>query len=182
MDLVSGETFASVVQAALTTGTGGSADIMVRNANTGSAIVTADLTNITVTYDADTAELVFRDSAGRAMGFGYDGSANALHGLGIGPLLDEVILGHRINRLQLKRDFSGAAQGDVINASEITLTFSTSDASFNFTLNGQYLRWKLLPTRVLRWLLQFLLILEPMFQHCKNKLNALMTTLNGVHP
>ena len=68
---MSGDTFASVVQAALTTGTGGSADIMVRNANTGSAIVTADLTNITVTYDADTAELVFRDSAGRAMGFGW---------------------------------------------------------------------------------------------------------------
>ena len=41
--LVSGDTFASVVQAALTTGTGGSADIMVRNPNTGSAIVTADL-------------------------------------------------------------------------------------------------------------------------------------------
>ena len=75
----------------LDSGTGGSADIMVRNPNTGSAIVTADLTNITVTYDADTAELVFRDSAGRAMGFGYDGSANALHGLGIGPLLDEVL-------------------------------------------------------------------------------------------
>ena len=52
-------------------GTGGSADIMVRNPNTGSAIVTADLTNITVKFDADTAELVFRDSAGRAMGFGY---------------------------------------------------------------------------------------------------------------
>ena len=49
---------------------------MVRNPNDGgSAIVTADLTNITVTYDADTAELVFRDSAGRAMGFGYAGSA-----------------------------------------------------------------------------------------------------------
>ena len=44
---------------------------MVRNPNTGSAIVTADLTNITVKFDADTAELVFRDSAGRAMGFGY---------------------------------------------------------------------------------------------------------------
>ena len=48
---------------------------MVRNPNDGSAIVTADLTNITVKFDADTAELVFRDSAGRAMGFGYAGSA-----------------------------------------------------------------------------------------------------------
>ena len=27
----------------------------------------------------------------------------------------------------------------LLNASEITLTFSTSDAAFNFTLNGKYL-------------------------------------------
>ena len=40
--LGSGDTFASVVQAALTNGTGGSADIMVRNPNDGSAVVTAD--------------------------------------------------------------------------------------------------------------------------------------------
>ena len=70
---------------------------MVRNPNTGSAIVTADLSNITVTYDADTAELVFRDSAGRAMGFGYDGSANGLHGLVL--LLDDNTTGNRTNRL-----------------------------------------------------------------------------------
>ena len=50
----------------------------MRVANTGSAVVTADLTNITVTYDADTAELVFRDPAGRSLGFGYDASANQL--------------------------------------------------------------------------------------------------------
>ena len=39
-----------------------------------------------------------------------------------------------------------------------------------------------LQTRVLRWLLQFRLILEPIYLHCKTKLNALMTTLNAVHP
>ena len=47
---------------------------------------------LTVQFDADTAELVFRDSAGRAMGFGYDG-LNGLHGLGIGPLLDDNTTG-----------------------------------------------------------------------------------------
>ena len=52
--------------------------IMVNNPNDGSAIVTADLSNITVTFDADTAELVFRDNAGSAMGFAYAGSANGL--------------------------------------------------------------------------------------------------------
>ena len=57
--IVDGAAFASTIQAALVSGTGGSADIMVRNPNDGSAIVTADLTNITVKFDADTAELVF---------------------------------------------------------------------------------------------------------------------------
>ena len=33
------------------------------------AIVTADLSAITVTYDADTAELIFRDPAGRSSRF-----------------------------------------------------------------------------------------------------------------
>ena len=31
--------------------------------------------------------------------------------------------------LTVKRDFTGVAQGDVINATEVTLTFSTADAS-----------------------------------------------------
>ena len=92
---------------------------MVRNANTGSAIITLIL-ELTVTYDADTAELVFRDSAGRAMGFGYDGSANALHGLGIGPLLDDNTTGNANKSFTVKRD-SGISQGDVINASELPL-------------------------------------------------------------
>ena len=178
--LVSGDTFASVVQAALTTGTGGSADIMVRNANTGSAIVTADLTNITVTYDADTAELVFRDSAGRAMGFGYDGSANALHGLGIGPLLDDNTTGNANKSFTVKRD-SGISQGDVINASEITLAFSTSDASFNFTLNGQYLDGSSTNSSA-----AMSAAISADFgtdtATLQTKLNALMTTLNAVHP
>ena len=178
--LVSGDTFASVVQAALTTGTGGSADIMVRNGNTGSAIVTAGLSNLTVSYDADTAELVFRDSAGRAMGFGYDGSANALHGLGIGPLLDDNTTGNANKSFTVKRD-SGTSQGDVINASEITLAFSTSDASFNFTLNGQYLDGSSTNSSA-----AMSAAVSADFgtdtATLQTKLNALMTTLNAVHP
>ena len=54
------------------------------------AIVTADTTSITVTYDADTAELVFRDTAGRSLGFGYDASANGLANTGVGPLLKSM--------------------------------------------------------------------------------------------
>ena len=59
--------FAASVQAAIT----GTTDNSIRDPNTGSAIAAADLSNITVQYDADTAELVFRDSAGRSMGFSY---------------------------------------------------------------------------------------------------------------
>ena len=72
-----------------TAGNGGSADITIRNPNTGSAIATADLSNITVHYDADTAELVFRDSAGRAMGFLLR-CFSRLHGLGMVHCLEEV--------------------------------------------------------------------------------------------
>jgi len=178
--LVSGDTFASVVQAALTTGTGGSADIMVRNPNNGTVVVTAGLSNLTVTYDADTAELVFRDSAGRAMGFGYDASANGLHGLGIGPLLDDNTTGAANKSFTVKRD-SGTTQGDVINASEITLAFSTSDASFNFTLNGQYLDGSSTNSSA-----AMSAAVSADFgtdtATLQTKLNSLMTTLNAVHP
>ena len=109
-DLVSGAAFASAIQNALANGDGGSADIMVRNPNNGNVVVTADLSNLTVTFDADTAELVFRDSAGRAMGFGYDSSANGLHGLGIGPLLDDNTTGNANKSFTVKRD-SGRYSG-----------------------------------------------------------------------
>ena len=99
---MSGDTFASVVQAALTTGTGGSADIMVKIRILVVQLLPLIFRISPFTYDADTAELVFRDSAGRAMGFGYDGSANGLHGLGIGPLLDDNTTGNLTNRLQLR--------------------------------------------------------------------------------
>ena len=176
--IVDGAAFASTIQAALVNGTGGSADIMVRNPNDGSAIVTADLTNITVKFDADTAELVFRDSAGRAMGFGYAGSAR-LTTL-TGPISQEVT-GQSNKGLTVQRDFSGAAQGDVINASEVTLTFSTADAAFNFTLNGKYLDGSSTNSSA-----AMAAAVSANFgtdtSALQNKLNTLMTTLNGVHP
>ncbi|MAC67590.1 MAG: hypothetical protein CMK54_06265, partial [Proteobacteria bacterium] len=58
--LATGADFASAIQTAVR-----ASDNTINNPNTGSAIATADLSNITVTFDADTAELVFRDNAGR---------------------------------------------------------------------------------------------------------------------
>ena len=171
--LVSGAQFAASVQAAVR-----ATDISVRDANTGSAIVAADLSEITVQYDADTAELVFRDSAGRAMGFGYGGSS--LLTTSNGPLLEEVT-GASNKGITVQRDFTGAAQGDVVNASEVTLTFSTADAAFNFNLNGKYLDGSSTNSSA-----AMAAAVSVNFgsdtSALQNKLNTLMTTLNGVHP
>ena len=121
--LVSGDQFASVIQTALQ-----SADISVRDPNTGSAIVAADLSEITVRYDADTAELVIRDPAGRAIGFGIDASANTLCKTGI-IFLDDFVTGPP-NKMYTVDTYSSTAQGDVYN-STVTLDFSTSDIGFN---------------------------------------------------
>ena len=131
--LVSGNSFAASVQSAVR-----AADISIRNPNDGSVIAAADLSNVSVTYDADTAELVFRDSSGRALGFGYHAASNNLTGLGIGPLQTDSVTGNANKSITVDRT-STAAQGDVINASEVKLSFSTANASFNFSLNGNYL-------------------------------------------
>jgi flagellin len=131
--LVSGAIFAASVQEAVR-----ASEVYIRNPNDGSVIAAADLSNVSVTYDADTAELVFRDSNGRALGFGYNAASNNLTGLGIGPLKTDSVTGDSNKSITVDRT-STAAQGDVINASEVTLTFSTANASFNFTLNGNYL-------------------------------------------
>ena len=87
--MVSGTTFAASVQTAIRAAAIPIIDPNKAGDHGGSVVVTADVSAITVTYDADTAELVFRDEAGRSLGFGYDVSANNLAHLGIGPLLDE---------------------------------------------------------------------------------------------
>ncbi len=171
--LATGADFASAIQTAVR-----ASDNTINNPNTGSAIATADLSNITVTFDADTAELVFRDNAGRAMGFAYAGSSTLT--TSNGPLLEEVT-GASNKGLTVKRDFAGVAQGDVINASEVTLTFSTADASFNFNLNGKYLDGSSTNSSA-----AMAASVSANFGSdtatLQNKLNTLMTTLNAAHP
>ena len=171
--LATGADFASAIQTAVR-----ASDNTINNPNTGSAIATADLSNITVTFDADTAELVFRDNAGRSMGFAYAGSSTLT--TSNGPLLEEVT-GASNKGLTVKRDFAGVAQGDVINASEVTLTFSTADASFNFNLNGQYLDGSSTNSSA-----AMAASVSADFGSdtatLQNKLNTLMTTLNAAHP
>ena len=172
-DLLNGSNFASAVQTAVN-----AAVVTINNPNTGSSIATATVSNITVSFDSDTAELVFRDSKGRAMGFSYGVSSTLT--TSNGPLLNEVT-GAANKGLTVKRDFTGVAQGDVINATEVTLTFSTADAAFNFSLNGQYLDGSSTNSSA-----AMANTISATFgtdtSSLQNKLNTLMTTLNGVHP
>ena len=130
--LTDGVQFASAIQAALR-----ASDISVRDPNDGSAILAADLSDITVRYDADTAELVIRDPAGRAIGFGIDASANTLCKTGL-IFLHDFVTGPP-NKMYTVDTNSSTAQGDVYNSTAITIDFGTSDIGFNLQVNGQYL-------------------------------------------
>ena len=176
--LVSGAQFASAIQTALR-----SADISVRNPNSGSAITAADLSDITVRYDADTAELVIRDVAGRAIGFGLDASANTLCKTGI-IFLDDFVTGPP-NKMYTVDTDSSVAQGDVYNATAVTIDFGTSDIGFNIQVNGKYLDGEsltsgsaLISSNIINWNSE-----QPFGSSVlKTKLDALMATLNAVHP
>ena len=176
--LVSGETFAASVQSALR-----AADIMVRDPNDGSAITAADLSSISVTYDADTAELVIRDPAGRAIGFGMDSSANTLCKTGL--ILTTAFVTGPPNKMYTVDVDSSVAQGDVYNATTVTLDFSTTDISFNLQVNGQYLDGSssstgsaLIASNIIDWNAEY-----PFGSSIlKSKLDELMSTLNSVHP
>ena len=179
--LADGDAFASVVQAAIVSGTGGSADIMVRDANTGSAVVTAGLTNVTVSYDADTAELVFRDPSGRSLGFGYDASANQLSQLGVGPLLEEYVTGPQNKNFAVQTS-SAVAQGDVVASTEVKVEFNADDTKFNFNINGNYLDGSSTDSSAamasaVSW--DASIPFEP--SSLKTNLDALMVKLNAVH-
>jgi flagellin len=176
--LTSGEQFASAIQVALQ-----ASDISVRDPNNGSAITAADLTSISVRYDADTAELVIRDPAGRAIGFGMDSSANTLCKTGI-IFLDDFVTGPP-NKMYTVDTSSSTAQGDVYNATAVTIDFGTSDIGFNIQVNGKYLDGEsltsgsaLITSNIINWNSE-----QPFgSSNLKRKLDGLMTTLNSVHP
>ncbi len=176
--LVSGDSFAASVQSALR-----ASDIMVRDPNDGSAIATANLTSITVKYDADTGELVIRDPAGRAIGFGMDSSANTL--CNTGYILTTAFVTGPPNKMYTVDIDSSVAQGDVYNATTVTLDFKTSDISFNLQVNGQYLDGlssstgsALIASNIIDWNAEY-----PFGSSIlKSKLDELMTKLNTVHP
>lgn len=179
--LVSGATFAASVQAAIRSSVVFVIDPNVQGLHGGSVVVTADVSAITVTYDADTAELVIRDDAGRSLGFGYDVSANPLANLGIGPLLEEYVTGPSNKNYNVLRD-STVAQGNVQNATEAVLSLSQDDTAINFQVNGKYLDGASTNSSAAQVNAISYNASEPFDSSTlKNKLETLMTTLNAVH-
>ena len=180
--LVSGHSFAASIQATLQAA--GSADISIISTNVAdgaTAIVAADLSGITVTYDADTAELIFRDPAGRSLGFGYDASANGLANTGVGPLLEEFVTGPQ-NKNYDVRTSSATSQGDVVASTEVRVEFNQDDTKFNFNINGNYLdgsstNSSAAMANAITW--DASIPFEP--SSLKTNLDALMVTLNAVH-
>ena len=183
-DLFSGAAFASAIQNALVNRDGASADISIISTNVAdgsTAIVTADTSSITVTYDADTAELVFRDTAGRSLGFGYDASANGLANTGVGPLLEEYVTGPQ-NKNYDVRTSSATSQGDVVASTQVRVEFNQDEAKFNFNINGNYLdgsstNSSAAMSNAVTW--ETNIPFEP--STLKSKLDDLMVTLNAVH-
>ena len=97
----------------------------------------ADLSEITVRYDADTAELVIRDPAGELS------VLDLMHPLTLSVKLgsfslDDFVTGPP-NKMYTVDTNSSTAQGDVYNSTAVTLDFSTSDIGFNIQINGKYL-------------------------------------------
>ncbi len=179
--LVSGATFAASVQTAIRSTVIHVIDPNAQGAHGGSVVTTADVSGITVTYDADTAELVFRDEAGRSLGFGYDQVSNGLTNLGIGPLLEEYVTGPSNKNYEVRRD-SSIAQGDVLNATETTISLSKDDAAFNFQVNGKYLDGTSTNTSAAQTNAISYDATEPFeASTLKGNLDTLMTTLNAAH-
>ena len=165
--LASGTAFATAVQTAIR-----AAAAVGYDDASGSAGGTQSLGDINVTYDAETAELVIRDSAGRSVGFGY-GSANTLASTGQ-LLLQDFTVGLANKGMAVKTS-SAVAQGDVYEATKVDMTFSGDDNKFNFSVNGQTLTSS---ANYITW------DASESFQNSslKTNLDELMTKLNAVHP
>ena len=170
-NLVSGSNFASAIQTALRAA---DVNILANGTATGSK---QTLTNINVTYDADTAEIVIRDSSGRSIGFGYDSSANALETTGT-ILTQDFVTGASNKGLAVNRT-SSVAQGDVVESTRVSMTLSEDDTKFTFALNGSYLDSGLATsTTTVAWDASQDFATSTM----KTKLDAMVQAINADHP
>ena len=125
--------------------------------------------------------MVIRDSAGRAIGFGLDASANTLCKTGI-IFLDDFVTGLRTKCTLLT--LIPPQLRVTYNSTAVTIDFGTSDIGFNIQVNGKYLDGEslsgsaLVTSNIINWNAE-----QPFGSSVlKTKLDSLMSTLNSVHP
>jgi len=129
--------------------------------------VTEVLTGVKVAWDAENSEIVIRDDKGRSVGFGWAGSAQ-----GGAVFLQNFNVGNSNQGLTTKLN-SQKAQGDVYEATRVTMNLDSPMAGFNFKLNGTQLH-----TSEVLWDST-----EPFAgSDLKTKLDAMMVALNADHP
>lgn len=127
-----------------------------------------DMSTISVTWDGETDELVFRDSKGRAMGFGYEANNGFL---GTDTVFFSDMTTGVANKNNVVAVDSSIAQGDVIEATKVTATLNQVDSTFSFKLNGQTLAST-----------QYLADEPFVTSALKTNLDAMMTALNELYP
>ncbi len=161
---ITGTAWASALETkiqALTTG------VVLLSGGTASAIK-VDMSTITVDFDSDTQELVIRDSSGRAVGFGL-ADAHELQGTG-NIYTQDFVLGTSNDSNVVKVD-SATAQGDIFAATKVKMTVNQNQGSYQIDVNGQALT-----VTTSDFLAPFA------SSTLKTKLDAVMVTLNSVHP
>jgi len=161
-DLISGEALASAIQTAIS-----AAEVYPVIAGAISASVKEVLTGVTVAWDADASEIVIRDDKGRSLGFGWAASAQ-----GGAVFTENFNVGNSNQGIATKLD-SQTAQGDVYEATKVTMSLDADQSKFNFKLNGTAL-----DTSEVYWDAKDPFVSSTL----KTKLDALMTKLNADHP
>jgi flagellin len=158
--LASGGAFAAAVEDAISAA-------VVALGTTG---VNQTTSNIKVSYDATSGDLVIRDAGGRSVGFGF-GANNPL--AATGNLMTQDFVVGNANKGFGVNVTSGTAQGDVVESTKVTMSLSADDAKFNFKLNGVAL-----DTSEVQWHANEDFATSTL----KTKLDAMVNTINSVHP
>jgi flagellin len=148
----------------------------------GGTTATEDLSNITVTWDENTSELVIRDSKGRNFGL----EATQLASAGSGVVFIDESASAIANRSFATVVNSAVTKGDVAQATEVTMTlsgFSDNKTEIDFRLNGISLSAADSTTAMVATTTAVVWDSTASFEGsaAQTQLNALMTTLNSKH-
>jgi flagellin len=155
--------FAAAVQTELRTGT----DLTARWGGT-TLSATHDMSLITVDVDADTNELIIRHPDGVEMAFGLK-SDSALFRTGLLFTTDQAT--GTANKSNVVNLSSSVVQGDVVEATRVTMTLSEDEANFGFKIGGVTVANTLYDAT------------DPFVGSAlQTALNTAMDSLNGSHP